>query len=191
MRLGQAGRKIRIGVRSPLRGSAVPRICLAILSCGMSIRRRSIGVAAARQGDFERALQLLDESAARGVMPRRLRHDIRLMWNRLRIRVMAGQTVTGTVVRAAWEIIRDESVQDMKWRAAISAAVIVDSVGHHDLADRLARWVRRTYPGDIEPIYAAEFALMGLATAEPAEAYVTIDDIEGLMAEVLAITDNM
>ena len=104
---------------------------------------------------------------------------------------MAGQTVTGTEVRAAWEVIRDESVQDMKWRAAISAAVIVDSVGHHDLAVRLARWVRGTYPGDIQPVYATEFALLGVPTPEPAEAGGPVDDIDQLMAEVLAITDNM
>ena len=79
----------------------------------------------------------------------------------------------------------------MGWRAAISSAVIVDSVGHHDLAVRLARWVRRTFPGDIEPVYAAEFALLGLATAEPTEAGTPVDDINDLMAEVLAITDNM
>ena len=151
----------------------------------------SRGEAAARQGDFARALQLMEEAAARGAMPRRLRQDIRAVWNHLRIRVMAGQRVTGAEVRAAWDAIRDESIQDMRWRAAISSAVIVDSVGHHDLAVRLVRWVRRTFPGDVELVYLAEFALLGLAAVGLAEAGVPVDDIDVLMAEVLAITDNM
>ena len=79
----------------------------------------------------------------------------------------------------------------MVWRAAISSAVIVDREGHHDLAVRLARWVRRTYPGDLEPVYAAEFTVLGLSTEMPVEADSPIDDIDGLMAEVPAITDHM
>ena len=63
--------------------------------------------------------------------------------------------------------------------------------GHHDLAVRLVRWVRRTYPGDAEPVYVAEFTALGLAAGVLVEVDLALDDVDRLMAEVLAITDNM
>jgi hypothetical protein len=149
------------------------------------------GIAAARQGDFELACRLFADASSRGVMPRRNQQDVRLMWNHLRCRALSGQRITGAEVRSAWDIVRDESIPNQRWRAAISSAVIVDREGHHDLAARLAGWVRQTYPGDVEPVYVAEFAVLGLSTDAQMEADAPIEDIDRLMAEVLAITDQM
>jgi hypothetical protein len=149
------------------------------------------GIAAARQGDFELACHLFADASSRGMMPRRNATDVRLMWNHLRCRVLSGRRITGAEVRSAWDVVRDESIPNQTWRAAISSAVIVDHEGHHDLAVRLAGWVRRTYPGDVELVYVAEFAVLGLSTEMPMEADAPIEDIDRLMAEVLAITDNM
>jgi predicted ATPase/class 3 adenylate cyclase len=149
------------------------------------------GVAAARQGDFQLACRLLADASARVAMPRRNATDVRRMWNHLRLRVLGGQRITGAEVRSAWDVVRDESVTRMKWRAAISAAVIVEREGHHDLAVRLVRWVRRTYPGDLKAVYAAEFAVLGLSIDAPVETDAPFEDIDRLMAEVLAITDQM
>jgi hypothetical protein len=79
----------------------------------------------------------------------------------------------------------------MQWRAAISAAIVVDRQGDHDLAMRLGRWVRRTYPGDAESTYTAEFAALGLDPDQTTEADHPRDDLHAMMAEVLAITDKM
>ncbi len=79
----------------------------------------SRGVAAARQGDFARALQLMEEAAARGAMPRRLRQDIRVVWNHLRIRVMAGLRVTGAGSEpnggAADRLLMGQAVVSGRW----------------------------------------------------------------------------
>jgi hypothetical protein len=124
------------------------------------------------------------------VMPRRNRSDIRMMWNLLRIQAEAGHPVAGSDVRAAWEVIHHESTPGMQWRAAISAAIIVDRAGHHELAVRLANWVRRTYPGDVQLVYGFELADLGLAD-EPVVIDGALDDLDTLMAEALAITDTM
>ena len=47
------------------------------------------------------------------------------------------------------------------------------------------------YLGDLQPVYLAEFTVLGLSTEIPVEADSPIDDVYGLMAEVLAITDNI
>jgi hypothetical protein len=81
----------------------------------------------------------------------------------------------------------------MQWRAAISSAIVVDRQGDHDLAMRLGRWVRRTFPGDAELTYRAEFAAIGLGhdPDQTTEADHPRDDLHAMMAEVLAITDKM
>jgi predicted ATPase/class 3 adenylate cyclase len=149
------------------------------------------GIAAARQGDYALANRIFDDAATRGLMPRRNRTDIRFAWNRLRFRVLGGMPITGAELRSAWDSMREESALMMQWRAAISAAIVVDRQGDHDLAMRLGRWVRRTYPGDGESTYRAEFAALGLDPDQTTEADHPRDDLHAMMAEVLAITDKM